>query len=731
MTRVAKAASAVVPILNAAMAARARGDGATAAREIARARRIDPEHADVLHVAAILAHDSGRHADALRMMRRSVARRPADPQLHRSLGLIARAADARDEAIAALRVSLAARPADPEAARLLSALLADGNAFEEALAALHALPATLRDMDWDYDAALLLALTDRHEEAARILSRLRFARPKDVRLLAGLAQSLAALGRQGEAAAVFSDALALEASPADGALLAKAYAAFKASSGDDDAAERFYSTAVMLEPDVPEHRVALIRFASGRERFMALRTWHSLRLLDIAPDREDVWNLVCANSMVPVYADASGERASIACARLGRAMAGTAPESAAPIHANGPEPGRRLRVAYVSADFREHAVAKFSFPLIAAHDRSAFEILGYADGEIVDALTEGFARNLDRLTPIGQMSDRDVAQRIREDGVDILVDLMGLTAKSRPGLFVQRPAPVQITYLGYPATTGLTCFDARICDTATDPPGLADKLFVEPLIRLDRLFLSYAPFRTAPDPEPEPPFLRKGFLTFGSFNNPAKMTRATVALWAAAIGAVPGSRLVVRNYAFENDTAVAADLRRMFAQAGIPATRIDILPKAASEEEFLTSHRDVDIALDTFPYSGTTTTCDALWMGVPVVTRAGPAHASRVSRAILLAVGLPELAADSDAAFVAACARLARDPALLRGLRHELRGRVQSSPLGDRVGLARSIERVFRQLWRNWCSRKGTPAASSETVAAARADAFPGPQGGL
>ncbi|MFO0293008.1 MAG: hypothetical protein ACK51F_06680 [Rhodospirillales bacterium] len=406
MTKAPKTAAGIVPILNAALAARARGDGATAAREIARARRIDPEHADVLHVAAILAHESGRHVDALRMMRKSVARRPADPNLHRSLGLIARAAGAREEAIAALRVSLAARPADAEAARLMSALLADGNAFEEALAALHALPATLRDMDWDYDAALLLALTDRHEEAARILSRLRFARPKDIRLLAGLAQSLAALGRTGEAAAVFSDALTLQASPADGALLAKAYAAFKASTGDDDAAERFYSTAIMLEPDVPEHRIDLMRFAERDARFMSLRTWHSLRLMDIAPDREDIQRLVTSTSLVPIYADASGERAAIACARLGREMAGAAPEGAPALHANIPDPGRRLRVAYVSADFREHAVAKFTLSLIAAHDRSAFEIFGYADGTVADGVTESFARSVDRWVLIEGMNNR-------------------------------------------------------------------------------------------------------------------------------------------------------------------------------------------------------------------------------------------------------------------------------------------------------------------------------------
>ena len=704
-----KSSTDIAPILKAALAARARGDATGAAREIARARRIDPNNADMLHVAAILAHESGQIPESMRLIRRSVARRPADPNLHRSLGLIARSAGAREEAIAALRVSLAAQPADPEAARLLSALLADGNAFEQALAALNALPVALRDTNWEYDAALLLALTKKHEEAARILTRLRLMRPNDVRLLAGLAQSLAALGRNAEAGAAFSDAMALKASPADGALLAKSYAAFKASLGEDDAAEGFYSAAVMLEPDVPEHRIDLIRFAERHDRFMSLRTWHSLRLAEMAPDHEAVARLTGSTSLAPIYLDSTGERASAACARLGQEMAGVAqiPPAA---YANAPDPRRRLRVAYVSADFRRHAVAKFVLPLVEAHDRSGFEILGYGDIDRGDDITERFERGFDRWTNIHGMDVQSVAHRIREDGVDILVDLMGLTARSRPALFRYRPAPVQVTYLGYPATTGLDCFDARFCDAQTDPPGAADRLFVEPLMRLDRLFLCYAPFGATPQPAPEPPVLRNGCVTFGSFNNPSKMTRPTLALWAKALNSIPGSRLLVRNYFFQNDPAMTADLHRMFTRAGIAAGRVEILPMAQSEEDLLASYDKVDIALDTFPYGGTTTTCDALWMGVPVVTRAGVPHASRVSLAVLRAAGLPELAAESDAAFVGTCVRLARDPHLLTEIRRGLRDRILASPLGDHAGLARSIERAFRDIWRGWCERSGSRA---------------------
>lgn len=710
MATASKSASQIAAILKRALAARACGDIKGATQEIARARKIDPHHPDVLHVAAIVANEAGQPDEALRIMRRSVARRPSDTKLHRSLGLIANNAGAQEEAIAALRISLAGQPADSEAARLLSAMLADGGAYDEALAVLHALPAAHRDLDWDYDAARLLALTHRHEEAVRHLSRVRLQRPKDVRLLVGLARSLAALERNDEAAAVFSDALSISASPADGAVLAKAYAKFKASIGDDDAADQFLAIAVMLEPDVPSHRGDVIKFALERPRFFPVTLWHAVRLAEITTDKKVLREVVPDLPLAPIYLDAVGTTAAAECTRMGRKMAEGASSLLPFPFANDPDPNRRLKIGYVSSDYRMHAVAKFSLGLIEEHDRKSCEVFGYAIGKVSDAVTDRFAHAFDHWVPVDVASAADrleTARRIRADGIDILVDLMGLTSAEAPALFMHRSAPVQITYLGFPGTTGLDCFDARLCDAVTDPPGLTDRFFVEPLLRLDRLFISYRPYGWMPEPAPEPPVCHTGFITFGCFNNPAKMTRPILALWARVLDAVPGSRLLVRNFHFDSDVAVAADIRRMFGESGIPSARLEILPRAASEDELMTSYRDVDIALDTFPYSGTTTTCDALWMGVPVVTRAGSPHSSRVSFAILRAIGLPELATESDSEFVAACVRLASAPDLLSATRRDLRSRAKASPLGNHTSLARSIERAYRELWRGWCARSG------------------------
>jgi predicted O-linked N-acetylglucosamine transferase (SPINDLY family) len=375
--------------------------------------------------------------------------------------------------------------------------------------------------------------------------------------------------------------------------------------------------------------------------------------------------------------------------------------------ANTPDPGRRLRIGYVSADFRLHAVANFALPLVEAHDRARFEVHGYASVPGADGVTRSFEAAFDAWHPIRAMSDEAAAARIRADGIDVLVDLMGLSAECRPGIFARRPAPVQVTYLGYPATTGLDCFDARLCDADTDPPGATDAFFTEPLLRLPRLFLAYRPTSPAPEPELEPPCLRNGHVTFGTFNNPAKITRRMLGTWRRVLDAVPRSRLMLR-YALNDNPVVAADLARMIREAGFDEKRVLIAPPVDGQADFMATYRDLDIALDCFPYGGTTTTCEALWMGVPVVTMAGRPHASRVGMSILRAVGLGDLVTTTQGEYVAACARLAADRARLVELRAGLRGRVRASPLGDARGLAAAIETAYKELWRRWCAGAGT-----------------------
>jgi predicted O-linked N-acetylglucosamine transferase (SPINDLY family) len=300
--------------------------------------------------------------------------------------------------------------------------------------------------------------------------------------------------------------------------------------------------------------------------------------------------------------------------------------------------------------------------------------------------------------------DERVAAMIAQDGIDILIDLAGHTAGNRLGVFCRKPAPVQGTYCGYPNTTGIEAVDFRLTDAVADPPG-EDAFYTERLVRLDRCFLCYRPPETVPvaGPSPAGP---SGAVTLGSFNALPKINDRVIRLWARVLEAIPGSRLLLKNKAL-TDRELGPRMLRRFAEAGIGAERIEVMGYSPSTGEHLSLYQRVDIALDTFPYNGTTTTCEALWMGVPVVTLAGDHHAGRVGTSLLGAVGLPELAAATEDGYVETVRGLSADRSRLAALRAGMRERVSRSALCDVQGLVRGVEETYRDVWRAACGRKG------------------------
>ena len=371
-------------------------------------------------------------------------------------------------------------------------------------------------------------------------------------------------------------------------------------------------------------------------------------------------------------------------------------------HANDRTPDRPLRVGYVSADFWEHAVSFFFEGLLRSHDPAQVEVFCYADVVLPDATTQRLRSQAKNWRNISQLSDDQAATAIREDRIDILVDLAGHSTGNRLQLFARRPAPVQVTYIGYPATTGMLAFDARLTDALADPPGQDDEFYTERLIRLPRTFLCYTPPAAAPDVNLLPAAAADAPITFCSFNNLAKIRRPCIELWAGVLAAVPGSRMLIKGSRLK-DEAPRRPLLAWFADAGIPAERIEFVEGTASFVEHLAVYHRADIALDTFPYHGTTTTCEALWMGLPVVTLAGHAHRSRVGVSLLSSVGLPDLVARSPDDFVRIAAALANDRPRLASLRAGFRDRLRASPLLDCPALARAVEGAYRSLWRAWC----------------------------
>lgn len=368
----------------------------------------------------------------------------------------------------------------------------------------------------------------------------------------------------------------------------------------------------------------------------------------------------------------------------GRAGAGAMP---------APRAARRIRVGYVSADFVQHAVAFYFLPLLASHDLKRFEVFCYSNSLASDAVTRRIHGLTEHWRDIARLNDDAAATLIRRDGIDLLVDLAGHTARNRLGVFARRAAPVQVTWLGYPNTTGLRQMDFRLTDAVADPDGEADARHSERLVRLPASFVCYEPPENAPEPG-RLPAAHGGGVTFGCFNNLAKVGPATVRLWAALLHTVPRSRLMLKSRGLA-DPRTAEWVRARFGREGITGDRIACDGESRPVAGHLALYRRIDIALDAFPYNGTTTTCEALLMGVPVVTLAGTVHASRVGASLLTALGRPEWVAESREAYVEIARDLAGDLDRLASIRASLRERLLASPLCDRIGFARRIETAF------------------------------------
>ena len=368
------------------------------------------------------------------------------------------------------------------------------------------------------------------------------------------------------------------------------------------------------------------------------------------------------------------------------------------------QPGRRLRIGYVSPDLRAHAVASFLEPLLAAHDRSSFDVCVYSDAT-PDAVTERLRAHVDRWRDCRGLSDAALAEIIKADGIDILVDLAGHTAGNRLLCFARRPAPLQVSYCGYPASTGLDAIDFRLTDAGADPVDATGAVLdSQRCWRLPHGFLCYQqPAGMAV--RAEEPSATRGYVTFGSFNNLAKVNDHVLDAWANILRAVPDARLLLKARAL-SDEVTRSRMRARFAQRGIDARRLELRSYAPTVGEHLAHYKDVDIALDTFPYNGTTTTCEALASGVPVLTVAGATHAARVGASLLTQAGCPELIADGIDAYVLAAVALAGDAKARAAWGDRLRtaARPSSTLLAPTLHaptlLARDIEDAFREMWR-------------------------------
>ncbi len=355
-----------------------------------------------------------------------------------------------------------------------------------------------------------------------------------------------------------------------------------------------------------------------------------------------------------------------------------------------------LRIGYISADYKTHSVAFYIEPILANHDSSKFEIFCYSDVQNPDPMTIHLKSLPFKWRSIVGMNNKKVSDMINEDGIDILVDLSGHAGKNRLPLFLRKPAPIQVTYLGYPNTTGLSTMDYRLTDALADLDD-QDRYYTEKLYRLSDGFLCYRPPHQSP-PISEAPMLTNGFVTFGSFNNLPKYSSDTIKVWSEILKAIPNSKIMIKTKPF-NDETVKTRYKNMFVYNGIDSNRLLLTGHSPSMEEHLKSYNQVDIALDTFPYNGTTTTCEALWMGVPVITMAGKHHRGRVGVSLLSRIGLSGMIAENTEKYIALASFLAEDATRLSKLRMGLRTTIAQSPLCNSKSFTKTLEKAYRDMW--------------------------------
>jgi predicted O-linked N-acetylglucosamine transferase (SPINDLY family) len=377
-------------------------------------------------------------------------------------------------------------------------------------------------------------------------------------------------------------------------------------------------------------------------------------------------------------------------------------------HTNSPQPDRRLKIGYVSGDFRNHSVAYFIEPILANHDRASIEVFCYFTSTRSDQVTRRLRNLADNWRDCSPWSDEEFAGRIQADGVDILVDLAGHSEYNRTQAFARKPAPIQISWIGYPLGTGLSEIDYRLSDSRASPGLLAQGACAskdgEPLYLLPEVFSCYRPPSHAPAPKRSNPEASDE-IVLGSFNNLAKVSGQIVRIWAALLRTNANFSLLLKDNAFR-DEAARLRILAQFHDNGVPAERLQLRTRTRSDRDHLESYGDIDIALDTFPYGGVTTTCEALWMGVPVVSLAGNHFASRMGATLLNAVGHPEWVASDEQGYAQAILALAKNAAHRANLRASLRDEMRGSVLLDETHVTKDLEAAYRDMWRNWCARK-------------------------
>ena len=652
---------------------------------------VDPHQVDALHLLAAIAGQTGREGQAIDYLQTLLRLKPGFAAAHNNLGNALVAQGRLAEAVASFQEAVRLQPDFAVTHYNL------GNALRERgqlAAAVASFQEAVRLQPGYAVAHLNLgnALRERRQLAAAVASFQEAARlqPDYVEAHYNLGIAFQEQGKPAEAADRFQQVLCLKPEHADahfglGVALERL--------GKLEEAVASYQQAVQLKPDYAEAQCNLgnVRRDQGRLD-EAIAAYRAVLLRN--PNHALIHsNLVLLLQYHPGY-DARAIHEE--CSRWNQQHAEPLKKLILP-HTNRPDVERRLRIGYVSPDFRDHVDAFFTVPLLSNHDHRQFEIFCYADVTRPDALTERLRRYSDVWRNTVGLSDQQVADLIRRDQIGILIDLKLHTANNRLRIFAHKPAPVQVAWLGYVGTTGLSTIDYRLTDPYLDPPGLFDSFYSEESVRLPDTFWCYDPLTDQP-PVNALPAAANGAITFGCLNNFCKVNEDCLALWACVLQAVPRSRLLLLAPRDPARERVLAKLQH----EGIAESRVEFTERIPRQDYLKLYHR-IDLGLDPIPCNGHTTSLDAFWMGVPTLTLVGKTVAGRAGWSQLCNLGLQELAAVTPEQYVALAARVAGDPSGLQELRSTLRQRMLRSPLMDGRRFASNVEQAYRQMWLRSC----------------------------
>ena len=655
--------------------------------------RVDPNVAEAWNNLGNLLVNLGRLEDAQAACRKAIALNPQLAAPYNNLGNALKAMGWLDESIDAYREAIARDPNFTDAMTNLGSTLTHAGRFEEAGEVFQKLvernPQSAQMLNY---LGNVLTRLSRYEQAEQIFSRAMELSPASAELHNNLGNVLVDKGEFEKAREQFETATRMkQVYPNAHSNLGNVLVAL----GKHDEAVQAYDTALKQDPGAANVYTNLA--GALKEQGRADEALHAYReAVRLNPDFPEMHsNLIYGMHFVHPIEPKKLFEEHLAWAQK---FADPLAETVKPRAAAAAQSREKLRIGYVSGDLRNHPVGKFMLPIFEAHDRAQFEIVCYTDIAARDPLAERIRSLVDAFHVTAGQNQQQVAELIRQHGIDVLVDLSGHTAHNRLQVFAQRPAAVQVTYLGYPNTTGLSQIDYRLSDALADPPGEADTLHTEKLFRLPRTAWCYQPAPEAGDVSPLPA-RGAGHVTFGSFNALGKVNPWLIELWSRVLHAVPRSRLILKAPGLRSEPT-RERIRGAFAARGIDPDRVEPIGTFVDQRDHFAAYGRIDIGLDTFPYHGTTTTCEAMWMGVPVITLAGNVHVSRVGVSLLNVVGLGELVARDADEYVRHASQLAGDLDRIATLRSSLRQRMRASPLMDAAGFTRRLEEAYRQMVR-------------------------------